>query len=67
MREWLARLRDRLRRDRLDAELGEELRFHQDLLARDGGPTAVRRLGNLTRLKEETRDMWSFRWLDQLG
>ncbi|MHB1329548.1 MAG: ABC transporter permease, partial [Gemmatimonadales bacterium] len=42
-------------------------RFHQDLLARDGGPTAVRRLGNLTRLKEETRDMWSFRWLDQLG
>ncbi len=66
-RELLAKLRDWRSRDRLDAELAEELRFHQEQLARDGGATAVRRLGNLTRLKEGTRDMWSIRWLDQLG
>lgn len=66
-RELLAKLRDWRSRDRLDAELAEELRFHQAQLARDGGAAAVRRLGNLTRLKEGTRDMWSIRWLDQLG
>ena len=67
MREWLARLRDRFQRGRLDAELGEELRFHHESLTRDGGAGAARRLGNLTQLKEDTRDMWSFRWLDELG
>ncbi len=66
-RELFARLRDWRQRDRLDAELADELRFHREQLARDGGAPAVRRLGNLTRLKENTRDMWSFRWLDQLG
>ncbi|MBX3146476.1 MAG: ABC transporter permease [Gemmatimonadales bacterium] len=67
MSEWLARLRDRFQRGRLDAELGEELRFHHESLTRDGGAGAARRLGNLTQLKEDTRDMWSFRWLDELG
>ncbi len=66
MREWLARLGDRLRRDRLDAELADELRFHRDQLERNGDVQAGRRLGNLTRLKEETRDIWSIRWLDDL-
>jgi hypothetical protein len=32
MREWLARLRDWLRRDALDRELEEELRFHRQHL-----------------------------------
>lgn len=27
---------------------------------------ALRKFGNVTRLKEETRDVWSFIWLDQL-
>jgi predicted permease len=66
MREWLTRLRDWLRRDRLDAELADELRFHQEQLERDGGAAAARRLGNLTRLKESTRDLWAIRWLDDL-
>ena len=66
MREWLARLRDWLRRDRLDEELTEELRFHQDQLERgaaaggadgeEAGYAARRRLGNLTRIREESRD-----------
>lgn len=67
MREWLARLRDRFRRDQLDAELADELQFHREQLERDGGAIAARRLGNLTRVKESTRDMWSIRWLDQFG
>ncbi|MHB1326731.1 MAG: hypothetical protein ACYC2K_00885, partial [Gemmatimonadales bacterium] len=66
-REFLARLRDWIRRDRLDAELVEELRFHQTQLEREGGPQASRRLGNLTRLKEATRDMWAIRWLEDLA
>jgi len=69
MRELLARLRDWLRRDRLDAELAEELRFHRDHIERDARAegirahgaayTARRQLGNTTRLTEEARDRWS--------
>jgi putative ABC transport system permease protein len=76
MRELIARLRDWLRRDRLDAELAEELRFHRELLERDaravGAATdeaawaARRKLGNTTRVTEESRDRWSLPWLDHL-
>lgn len=75
MREWLARLRDWLRRDRLDGELVEELRFHREQLERDargeGLPAdearylAARRLGNVTRAREEARDRWAWPWLDR--
>ena len=68
LRELVARLVDRFRRDRLSAELAEELRHHQALLARDAGagrrPTA---LGNLTYYKEETRAMWSLGIVDDIG
>ena len=74
MREWLARMADRLRRDRLDAELAEELRFHRERLERDlrqagAGPDAARdlarrRLGNPTRVREEARERWSLPALD---
>lgn len=70
MREWIARLIDRFRRDRLESELDEELRFHQQQLERDLPHTtsfgAQRRLGNLTGVRENARDRWSFPWLDQL-
>ena len=66
MREWLARLRDWLRRDRLDAELAEELRFHREQLERaattaganpeEAAYMARRQLGNLPRHQEESRD-----------
>jgi len=68
------RLRDRLRRDQLTDELGEELRFHETLLARDrraegmdpeeAAWAARRQLGNRTAITEETRSLWSLRWLD---
>ena len=76
MREWLARIVDWFRRDRLDAELREELAFHRTQLERDARATgddaleahwvARRRLGNVTRVREESRDRWSVPWLDHL-
>jgi len=76
MREWIHRLVDTFRRARLDREFAEELRFHEDHLARgaaDAGlaPDAAaaqarRRLGNVTQITEATRDRWSFQWLDHL-
>ena len=59
MRELIARLRDWIRRDQLDAELSDELRFHSEMLSRDARSSgaapgdaryvARRQLGNLTR------------------
>jgi putative ABC transport system permease protein len=76
MREWLARLRDWLRRERLERELAEELRFHRQQLEQDAraagdgadeAPYAARRrLGNATRYQEDARDRWSWPWLDHL-
>ncbi len=76
MREWLTRLWDWIRRDRLDRELRDELAFHAERLERDAraeGATTVeaqqaarRRLGNVTRAREEARDRWSWPWLDHL-
>ena len=82
MRELLARLYDWLRRDRLDADLAEELRFHHEHLARDERArderagdarpdeaatyASRRRLGNVTRVREDARDRWSIPWVDNL-
>jgi predicted permease len=66
MRELLARLVDWLRRDRLDAELTEELQFHRRQLERDAPTVAQRRLGNVTRVREDARDRWSLPWLDHV-
>jgi putative ABC transport system permease protein len=76
MREWIARIVDWVRRDRLDAELNEELAFHRAQLDRDARATggdaseaewaARRRLGNVTRVREESRERWSVPWLDHL-
>jgi len=70
MREWLTRLIDWFRRDKLEAELRDEIRFHHSSLERDAHDTdpvsARRRLGNTTRAIEESRERWSIPWLDQL-
>jgi predicted permease len=76
VREWLARIVDWFRRDRLDAELREELEFHRAQLERDTRVAgddrseaqwaARRRLGNVTRVREESRERWSVPWLDHL-
>jgi predicted permease len=65
----ISRIVARTRRDRLDAELAEEMRFHRDSLERDlrhqgllpdaARYAAARRFGNPTYLREESRAMWS--------
>lgn len=72
--EWMMRVRDWFRRDRLERELADELQFHRAQLERDATVagnddavlTARRRLGNETRIREESRDRWSMPWIDQL-
>lgn len=70
MREWLNRLIDWFRRDELEAELRDEIRFHHSSLERDAHDndpvSARRRMGNTTRAIEEARDRWSIPWLDHL-
>ena len=70
------RIRYFLLRDRMTAELEEEMRLHRDLLeARDdaagvdagsGGGVPARGFGNATALVELSREQWGARWLDSL-
>jgi predicted permease len=70
MREWLIRIIDWFRRDTLEAELRDEIRFHHSSLERDAHDNDVvsarRRLGNTTRAIEDSRERWSIPWMDQL-
>ena len=76
MRELLSRLVDWIRRDRLERELAEEMRFHRQQAERDAlaeGASADeatwvarRRFGNATAAAEASRDRWSLPWLDHL-
>ncbi|MGB8475676.1 MAG: ABC transporter permease [Candidatus Acidiferrum sp.] len=64
------------RRKRILEELDEDIRDHieretQDNIDRGMSPeearyAARRKFGNLTRVKEETREVWSIVWLEQL-
>src|SRR6266478_1096961 len=65
------------RRKQMMEDLDQDIRDHiesetLDNIARGMSPeearyAAVRRFGNVTRVKEETREVWSFVWLEQLG
>ncbi len=67
----------RLRRDRLEDELREEIEGHIELrrqqLIEDGadpsraGQDARRAFGNVTRVREHAREMWTLSALDALG
>ncbi len=64
------------RRKRMLEELDQDIRDHieretQDNIERGMPPeearyAAMRKFGNVTRVKEETREVWSFVWLEQL-
>ena len=64
------------RRKRMMEDLDQDIREHiemetQDNVERGMSPeearyAAVRKFGNVTRVKEETREVWSFVWLEQL-
>ena len=74
---WCRRLWPYLGRRQAEADLQEELRLHLDLereRLRDAGVpepeasrAARRRLGNPPLIRERTRDVWGWRWLDDLG
>src|ERR1700704_1841966 len=64
------------RRKRMMDDLDQDIREHieretQDNIERGMAPeearyAAVRKFGNVMRVKEETREVWSFIWLEQL-
>ena len=58
--EWLRRLGYLLRRSAMEDELRREMEAHR---AEMGEPPAF---GNTLRLREEARDAWGWRWLDDL-
>lgn len=58
--EWMRRLGYLLRRRKMEEELRQEMEAHR---AQMGEPTAF---GNTLRLREEARDTWGWRWLDDL-
>ena len=74
---WLYRLVPYLGRRQAEEDLREELRLHLELereRQRDAGlpddealRAARRRLGNAASIRERTRDVWGWRWLDDLG
>ncbi len=76
MREWLNRLRDRFRRDELDAELSEELAFHRAQLERDAihagaspaeaAQAARRALGSELSAREAARERWTLPALEHV-
>jgi predicted permease len=71
---WIRHL---FRSSRADKSLDRELQFHFDqqianYIAAGMDPeearyAAMREFGNVTRVKEETRDVWSLTWLEQLS
>src|SRR5215210_926440 len=76
LKELWRRLLSLLKRDELDRELEEEMRFHlqkkiEENLA-DGMPreealyAARRQFGNQTLFREVSREMWGFRSLETL-
>ena len=74
---WLCRLFPYLGRRQAEEDMQEELRLHLELeheRQRDAGVpedealrAARRTLGNATLIRERTRDVWGWRWLDDLG
>jgi putative ABC transport system permease protein len=65
------------RRNRFDRELEEEMRFHLEMKAEENLAAGIspeearyaarRQFGNQTLLREVSRDMWGFRFLETLG
>src|SRR3984885_13620020 len=64
------------RRNRMLDDLEQDIRDHIEIEIRDniarGMPpdearyAALRKFGNVTRVQEDTREVWSFVWLEQL-
>lgn len=76
--EWIGeiwrRLRALVRRGQIDSDLEEEMRLHVELRAEeqirtgiapdDARSTAQRQFGSSLLMKERSRDVWGWRWLE---
>src|SRR4030095_9331836 len=64
MVEWLrsfaVRFRTLMRRRQLEADLDDELAFHKAMRESNRTADDTRRFGNVTRLKEQCREQWTF-------
>ena len=67
MRELLRRLQYFLHRSEFDRDLNEEMEHHLALSAEQRGSTdaARRQFGNLTLIKEDSRTMWTGKFVEQ--
>jgi putative ABC transport system permease protein len=73
---WL-RVKALWKRPQLDRDLEDELAFHLAMRAeknraagidaKEAGYAAHRQFGNVTRVKERSRDMWTFAFLETIG
>ena len=59
--EWWRRVWFLFNRRRLESTLQEEMESHRAMMA------DARRFGNVLRLREESRDVWGWAWLDDLS
>jgi hypothetical protein len=76
MHDLCLRVKALLKRRQLDRDLGEELDFHlamreqklieQGMSPREAHYAARRGFGNTALLKETSREMWGFPWLESL-
>src|SRR5271167_1549281 len=78
--EWLTaawlRVKGLVKRKRLERDLEEELQFHLSMRAEknralgiganDAKAAARRRFGNVTLVKEDCRETWTFTWMETL-
>jgi len=72
--ELFRKVRGRVAANRFDREMEEEMQLHvrlreqehiqRGLPPEDARRRAVWRFGNLTALREESREAWSWKWLD---
>jgi predicted permease len=60
--EWIRRIQYLVNRRRLEEELEREMQSHRALLAESGATPA--RFGSPLRLREQSRDVWGWNWLD---
>ena len=70
MIEWLKslelRIKTLMRRSQLEADLDDELAFHKAMRESNRTAEGTRRFGNVTRLKEQCREQWTFPFVESI-
>jgi len=64
IRSFRLRLRALMKRRQLERDLNDELAYHLEQRAAQGSPLAP--FGNVTRIRENCRDVWTFHHLEDL-